>query len=128
MRCLSLTALILIALGAPVGANPDRELERFADLYAKFEDPDFRVDYYARNNQWRKAKLIHEDQTYKIRIKAHGKNPSGHRVGKYISYAVKLMDGEELFGFRRFSLIVRKSRRSPTASMYWSIRTSQCRL
>ena len=84
------------------------DIAHFTDLYARFEQEDRAagLQYYSENNNWRNAKLSYGGKTYRVKAKAHGKNPSGHRVGKFMSYAVKLRDGEQLFGFRRFSLIV----------------------
>jgi len=84
-----------------------QDVAHFADLYAKFEKPKLGVQHYMQNNEWRKAELIHDGKRYRIKIKAHGKNPSGHRAGKFISFAVKLGAGERVLGYRRFSLIIR---------------------
>ena len=84
-----------------------QDVAHFADLYSKFENPKFGVQHYLQDNKWRKAELVHDGRKYRIKIKSHGRNPSGHRAGKFISFAVKLDGGERLLGYRRFSLIVR---------------------
>lgn len=79
----------------------------FSDLAQKFNDPDFGVVYYSKNNQWRKAKLEFEDRKYNVKIKAHGTNPTDHQEGDFISFAVKMPKGERVMGANTFSLIVR---------------------
>jgi len=96
-------------LGVPlIGLKLSRKDQaHFSDLYKKFNDGDYGVLYYAQNNKWRKAKLVFEGNEYRIRIKAHGKNPSGHQDNEFISFAVKMEPGKLIMGANRFSLIVR---------------------
>ena len=96
-------------LGVPqIGLKLSRKDQaHFSDLYKKFNNDDYGVEFYARNNKWRKAKLAFEGDEYSIRIKAHGKNPSGHQEGEFISFSVKLEAGKIIMGANRFSLIVR---------------------
>lgn len=79
----------------------------FSDLMGKFNSPDYGVNYYATNNVWRKAELEFDGKEYTVKIKAHGREPTGHQEGSFISLAVKMPEGELIFGANRFSLIVR---------------------
>jgi len=63
------------------------DVAHFTVLYDKFKDPNYGVPYYAKQNKWRKATLVFNDEPYAIKIKAHGKNPTGHKVGKFMSCA-----------------------------------------
>lgn len=84
-----------------------KDIVHFADLHEKLEDPDFGVAYYAEHNLWRGAVLEHQGKTYDVQVKSHGRSPSNHRNGKYISLSVKLQRGEQIANSRRFSLLVR---------------------
>ena len=84
-----------------------KDIAHFSDLYEKFEHPDFGLAYYAEHNLWRNAKLTYAGRTYDVKIKSHGRNPTNHRNGKYISLSVKLPAGEQIQQSRRFSLLVR---------------------
>ena len=84
-----------------------KDVAHFFDLHEKLEDPDHGVEYYAPRNIWRKAVLEYQGKKYDIDIKSHGRAPSSHRNGRYISYAIKLPKGCQISKTRRFSLIVR---------------------
>lgn len=84
-----------------------KDIVHFDDLYRKYEDPDFGIEYYAAHNLWRNAKLTFEGRTYDVKIKSHGRSPTNHRSGRYISLAIKMPRGENIRGSRRFSLLVR---------------------
>lgn len=84
-----------------------KDVAHFADLHEKLEDPQFGVSYYAEHNRWRHARLDYLDRTYDVQIKSHGRNPSNHRNGKFISLSIKLPHGEQINNCRRFSLLIR---------------------
>ncbi len=84
-----------------------KDVVHFSELYGKYEDPAFGSRYYTQNNKWRKASLIFNGKTYKIKIKSHGRAPTGHRRGNYISYSIKLRKGEQINNAKRFNLIIR---------------------
>ena len=85
-----------------------KDIAHFADLYDKYEDPQYGIPYYAQHNVWRKAKLTYDGRRYDVKIKSHGRSPTNHRSGKYISLTVKLPRGEQIHNSRRFSLLVRE--------------------
>lgn len=72
-------------------------------LTAKRKTP----EYYVKNNQWIDANLLYNGDKYRIKIKSHARNPSNHRNWNSISYGVKLEDGRQINGVKRFNLIVR---------------------
>lgn len=84
-----------------------KDIAHFSDLYANLKVPKIGIKYYAEHNQWRNASLRFEGKKYKIKIKAHGRQPTGHSEGRYISYAVKLQKGRQIRNANRFSLLVR---------------------
>lgn len=84
-----------------------KDIAHFADLYERYEDPNFGTAYYAKHNLWRNAELTYGDRKYDVKIKSHGRSPTNHRSGKYISLAVKMPRGEAIQNSRRFSLLVR---------------------
>lgn len=84
-----------------------KDIAHFSDLYANLKMPKFGIKYYAEHNKWRNASLRFEGKKYKIKIKAHGREPTGHSEGRYISYAIKLQKGERIRNANRFSLLVR---------------------
>jgi hypothetical protein len=95
-----------------------KDVAHFFDLHEKLEDPEYGVAYYASKNIWREAVLEHEGKKYEIDIKSHGRAPSAHRNGRYISYAVKLPKGDQIRKARRFSLIVRDHMKSEKQVTY----------
>lgn len=83
------------------------DVAHFDQLYKKYNDPAHGVEYYSKANQWRKGRLTYQGKTYRVKVKAHGRQPSQHQEGRYISLAIKLKKGEQINNSRRFSLIVR---------------------
>jgi len=86
------------------------DVEHFRDLMEHFGIRTYRDGapaYYVQNNNWRKATLEYHGETYRIKVKAHSNNPSNHYNWGNISYAVKLDDDRQIYGRKRFSLIVR---------------------
>lgn len=84
-----------------------RDVNHLLNLHKQLENSDSGLDYYSRNNVWRKAKLEFNGKKYKIKVKSHGRAPSNHRNGYHISYAIRLTNNEQINGVKRFSLIVR---------------------
>lgn len=82
-----------------------KDVAHIQNLYRAFEGGD--VEYYAQNNVWRKAEMTYGNRPYKIKVKVHGRQPSNHREGRHVSLAIRLRDGEQIGGAKRFSLIVR---------------------
>ncbi len=83
------------------------DIAHFSDIYKKFNDPAHGVEYYEKKNKWRKAKLTFEGKTFDIKVKSHGRRPTNHQEGRFISLAIKLAKGNQIMNSRRFSLIVR---------------------
>ncbi len=87
-----------------------KDIAHFVDLYEKYENrtnPEYGTAYYVQHNLWRNCELEYEGKTYTVKVKSHGRSPTHHRNGKYISLAVKMPRGENIKGSRRFSFLVR---------------------
>jgi hypothetical protein len=84
-----------------------RDINHFMSLHNKLENDDNGLNYYAKNNVWRKARLVYNEKEYKIKIKSHGRQPSFHRNGFNISYSIKLRGNRQIKSVKRFNLIVR---------------------
>lgn len=85
-----------------------KDIAHFSNLYQMYEKSPTGHEYYKKHNSWRKAKLHFEGKTYKIKIRAHGRQPDFHRAGRFISFAIKLKKGEQIRNTRKFSLIIRE--------------------
>ncbi len=84
-----------------------KDVAHFTELYRKYEIEGEGVrGYYGQNNQWKKAELFYKGIKYKIKIKSHGRNPTSHRVGKYISFGIKLRGNHQINNANRFNLII----------------------
>ena len=84
------------------------DIAHFSDLYHQYETSGNGMEYYKDHNIWRKAELEYDNKVYKIKIKAHGRQPNYHRSGRHISFAIKMKKGEHIRNTRRFSLIIRE--------------------
>ena len=82
-----------------------KDIAHFAELYRRYETKGGQI-YYNQNNQWKKAELLYKGTRYKIKIKAHGKTPSGHRAGKHISFSIKLRGNHQINNANRFNLLI----------------------
>jgi hypothetical protein len=82
-----------------------KDVAHFAELHRKYEI-EGGLGYYSQNNQWKKAELFYKGKRYKIKIKAHGRNPSGHKAGKYISFGIKLRGNYQINNANRFNLLI----------------------
>ena len=82
-----------------------KDVAHFTELYRKYEIEGGR-GYYSQNNQWKKAELFYKGIKYKIKIKSHGRNPTSHRVGKYISFGIKLRGNHQINNANRFNLLI----------------------
>ena len=91
--------------------------QKFDKIYSKYTEDfwgeDYRIflKYLNENNQWEKAKLTHQNETYDVLIKLHGKSPTQHVEGNHYSLGVKVLNNKKINGVSRFNLIV-----------YWRIR------
>jgi len=94
-----------------------KDVAHFVELYRRYEkevrchtDPVLKCSgpggYYNKNNQWKKADLFFRGNKYKIKIKAHGRYPTSHRAGKYISFGIKLRGNHQINNANRFNLII----------------------
>ena len=84
-----------------------KDVAHFTELYRKYEIEGEGVrGYYGQNNQWKKAELFYKGIKYKIKIKSHGRNPTSHRVGKYISFGIKLRGNHQINNANRFNLLI----------------------
>jgi hypothetical protein len=94
-----------------------KDVAHFSELYRRWETevrchthPGLKCSgsggYYSKNNQWKKADLFYRGKKYKIKIKAHGRAPTSHRVGKYISFGIKLRGNHQINNANRFNLII----------------------
>lgn len=95
-----------------------KDIGYFTDLWEKFEDPRYGQKYYVENNNWRKASLIYNGKTYKIKIKSQSRDPSSHKIRNFVSYTIKLDNGEQINNARRFNLIIRERITAPTYKQY----------
>lgn len=64
------------------------------------------IKFYQENRKWVKGKLVFEGDTFKVKIRAHGIQPDGHRVGDFFSYQIKVLKGKKVLGLRKFKLII----------------------
>ena len=82
-----------------------KDVAHFTELYRRYEI-EGGLGYYSQNNQWKKAELFYKGIKYKIKIKSHGRNPTSHRVGKYISFGIKLRGNHQINNANRFNLLI----------------------
>lgn len=92
---------------------PVETIDHFHRLYKNYEDSGSRpyltaynTEYYQTHNLWKKGKLVVNNLAYRIKIRSHGRQPDNHRVGKFISFKVKLLNGRKLYGSRRMSFVI----------------------
>ena len=83
-----------------------KDVAHFTELYRRYEAEGGGQGYYNQNNQWKKAELFYKGIKYKIKIKSHGRNPTSHRVGKYISFGIKLRGNHQINNANRFNLLI----------------------
>lgn len=83
-----------------------KDISYFLDLADKYEKPEYGILYYIQNNKWRKASMVFNGETYRIKVKAHGRQPTFHRIGDYISLSVKLLDNKQINKCNKFDLII----------------------
>ena len=62
--------------------------------------------YYKKNNIWINGQLIHNKTTYRVKVKNHGKSPSGHFKDLSMSLTIKLAEGQQIKGVKKFSFII----------------------
>ena len=92
----------------------DKELtEHFEQLYSEYtleenHTPDYFkfLNNYEKNNLWKKATLIYNNESFQIKVKSHGKTPSNHKERDFISLSIKLENDQLIRGANRFNLII----------------------
>ena len=92
----------------------DNELtEHFEKLYSAYTLEENHTQeyfnflkFYKKNNVWKKANLIYNNESIRIKVKSHGKTPSNHKERDFISLSIKLEEGRLIRGANRFNLIV----------------------
>ena len=67
---------------------------------------DGRIEEYNQLNKRKKEILNFNGQQFEAKIKAHGKEPSGHASGDFISLNIKLINNSKIYGLSHFRLIV----------------------
>ena len=76
--------------------------QKFDKIYSKYTEDfwgeDYRIflKYLNENNQWEKAKLTHQNETYDVLIKLHGKSPTQHVEGNHYSLGVKVLNNKKI--------------------------------
>jgi len=69
------------------------------------ENNDF-LEYYKVNNKWKKASLIILNDTFKVKIKGHGRTPYAQKYGDNISYTIKFKGRKYPFLSKRINFII----------------------
>ena len=94
-------------IGLTLSGNDVAHFERiYTRLVADNPNPRF----YRDHNRWRRVQLRYDGVVYNVRVKSHGRNPTGHSVERdghrFISLSVKMAPGDRVAGLNRFKLIV----------------------
>lgn len=64
---------------------------------------------YTKLRKWEKGRLTYKNQTFKIKVKIHGKSPAfDHSNKNRFSLTVKILNNMKLLGAKRFNLIILK--------------------
>lgn len=66
--------------------------------------------YYSKNNEWRKTHLTINGEKFDVKIKSHGRTPSGHKYGDHFSLAVKFTGDQIPFYSKRVNFIIYNAR------------------
>ena len=86
------------------------DIAHFERIYARLvgDNPDYQ--FYRDHNRWRRAQLRYDGAVYNVRVKSHGREPTGHSVERngqrFISLSVRMAPGDRVAGLNRFKLIV----------------------
>ena len=86
------------------------DIAHFERIYTRLvgDNPDPR--FYRDHNRWRRVQLSYDGVVYNVRVKSHGRRPTGHWVKRdshrFISLSVKMAPGDRVAGLNRFKLIV----------------------
>jgi|GEM_PF-6771111 len=104
----------------------NKDVAHLANLYRKYEnggEGNFNVEYYQKNNVWRKATLEIDGVPYRIKVRSHGSQPDDHRDGRYVSLAIKLRDDKQVYNANRFNLIIYPRIRGRHEKINWYSKT-----
>jgi hypothetical protein len=85
---------------------PDKEWNEISAHYMKLMEKKINNDEYLAGNIWHKAKLVYRGHPYRIKLRPHGREPSGHLHRGMMSLEIKIRDNRNLFGGRKFNLII----------------------
>jgi len=81
-------------------------ISHFLDIHDKLNDTSLGISYYEENNKWVDGQLNYAGNEHDVEIKSHGRHPSAHRRDNYISFSIRMKDGETFEGADRFNLIL----------------------
>ena len=91
----------------------DTDNFHFKYLYEQYELGFNSVEYteegkanYTRLNKYRRAQLVVNKDTFNVKIRSHGSQPDRDRIGEYISFRIKLLDGRQLYNCTKFKLLI----------------------
>ena len=86
------------------------DIAHFERIYARLVGGNPDSQFYRDHNRWRRAQLRYDGAVYNVRVKSHGREPTGHSVERngqrFISLSVRMASGDRVAGLNRFKLIV----------------------
>ena len=86
------------------------DIAHFERIYARLVGGNPDSQFYRDHNRWRRAQLRYDGAVYNVRVKSHGREPTGHSVERngqrFISLSVRMAPGDRVAGLNRFKLIV----------------------
>ena len=86
------------------------DIAHFERIYARLVGRNPDSQFYRDHNRWRRAQLRYDGAVYNVRVKSHGREPTGHSVERngqrFISLSVRMAPGDRVAGLNRFKLIV----------------------
>ena len=91
------------------------DIVHFDRIYSRLEGDNRDPQFYRDHNRWRWAQLRYNNVLYNVRVKSHGREPTGHSARlptdgrRFISLSVKMEPGDRVAGLHRFKLIVREN-------------------
>ena len=89
------------------------DIAHFERIYARLVSANPDPQFYRDHNRWRRAQLRYDGAVYNVRVKSHGRRPTGHWVERdgqrFISLSVRMAPGDRVAGLNRFKLIVREN-------------------
>ncbi len=80
----------------------------YRDYYAEGLGPenDAFLQYYSKNNAWRRASMVIDGEKYKVQVKSHGRTPYAHKFGALFSLAVKFKKNAPFFNSNRVNFVI----------------------